>query len=288
MGRGPIDEPWVRISTYPPGAPAPIGTRAAVGTPADRRSVPRGLAEVDIRGLQIKTEPGIIVPARLCEPVGLTARSTLILMIGAGEEAAMLATDDPAVPHLKAGRRVLVADLRGLGETAPAASSGSPVASGDEVRDAFLALHLARPLLGQRVGDLLAILDALGDRMPHEGVHVVAFGHAGPIALHAAALDRRITRLTLDGAPASWDEIVRRPVTRYPLAEVVPNALTVYDLPDLAAAIAPRPLIIRAPVDPDGRPLVQDRLETIYAATRGAYRNLNASEALVIQTEDRK
>jgi cephalosporin-C deacetylase-like acetyl esterase len=282
FGRGSFEEQWVRILTYPLGAPVPIETLA------NRRVLPRGLAEVDIRGIQIRTEPGIVVPARLCNPVNLTTRSPLILMIGTGEEAGTLAPNDPAVPHLKAGRRVLVADLRGLGETGPAASPGASAAFGDDVKDAFLALHLGRPLLGQRVGDLVAILDALGDRLPREGVHVVAFGQTGPIALHAAALDRRITQVTVEGAPASWDDVARRPVIRYPLAEIVPNALTVYDLPDLAAAIAPRPLTIRAAVDPESRLLASDRLETLYAAARAAYRNLNAADALVIQPGDSK
>jgi dienelactone hydrolase/pimeloyl-ACP methyl ester carboxylesterase len=288
IGRGSIEEQWVRILTYPPGAPVQYGTPAPVGAQADRRVPPRGLAEVDIRGIQIRTEPGIVVPARLCDPLRLTPRSPLVLMIGAGEQAGTLAPDDPVVPHLKAGRRVLAADLRGLGETGPATSPGSTAANGDDVRDAFLALHLGRPLLGQRVGDVSAILDALGDRLPREGVHVVAFGHTGPIALHAAALDRRITQVTVEGAPASWDDLARRPVTRYPLAEIVPNALTVYDLPDLAAAIAPRPLTIRAPLDPDGRPLASDRLEAVYATVVAAYRDLGASGALVIQPGDKK
>jgi dienelactone hydrolase len=283
-GRGSIEEQWVRLLTYPPGAPVQYGAPASLAAPADRRALSRGLTEVDIRGIQIKTEPGIIVPARLCDPVKLTARSPLILMIGAGEEAATLAPNDPVVPHLKAGRRVLVADLRGLGETAPAASTGAIDAFGDDVKDAFLALHLGRPLLGQRVGDLVAILDALGDRMPREGVHIIAFGPTGPIALHAAALDRRITQVTVQyGTPASWDDVARRPVTRYPLASIVPNALTVYDLPDLAAAIAPRPLTIRAAVDPDGRPCSSERLETLYAAARAVYASLNAAQAFKIE-----
>ena len=37
------------------------------------------------------------------------------------------------------------------------------------------------------------------------------------------------------------------------LTNVVPGALKVYDLPDLAAAIAPRPLTIEGAVDPANR-----------------------------------
>jgi hypothetical protein len=46
----------------------------------------------------------------------------------------------------------------------------------------------------------------------------------------------------------------RSSVGHNPVAGVVPGALGVYDLLDLARAIAPRRLTVRDPVDPIGRP----------------------------------
>ena len=53
---------------------------------------------------------------------------------------------------MRRGRRVVLADLRGMGQAGIAdhrrAERDSPL--GPEVKEAFLALHIGRPLLGQR------------------------------------------------------------------------------------------------------------------------------------------
>lgn len=54
----------------------------------------------------------------------------------------------------------------------------------------------------------------------------------------------------VEKAVPSWSLVVR---TRSPcgnLAGVVPSVLASYDLPDLAAALGPRKMTIREPVDP--------------------------------------
>jgi hypothetical protein len=57
----------------------------------------------------------------------------------------------------------------------------------------------------------------------------------------------------------------------------------VYDLPDLAAAMAPRPLTIRHPVDPVGKPVSQAELEAAYAKAREAYKAAGAEQNLLLQ-----
>jgi hypothetical protein len=109
---------------------------------------------------------------------------------------------------------------------------------------------------------------------------VIGKGTAGPIALHAAALDPRIGGLTLDHTLTSWSDVVRTPLARHQLASVVPGVLASYDLPDLAATLAPRTLSIRAAVDPAGRVLSQDEMVTAYASCTSAYRALDAAARL--------
>ncbi len=140
-------------------------------------------------------------------------------------------------------------------------------------------MHLGRPLLGQRVGDLLAVLAALAGEAP-AGFDLVARGAAGPIALHAAALEPRVVILHLDGSVTSWSDVARTPLTKDQLANVVPGVLASYDLPDLAAALAPRPLSLLRTVDPMGKPVAQEQVESAYALAREAYR-LVGSEAML-------
>src|SRR5207302_691270 len=131
-----------------------------------------------------------------------------------------------------AGNHVVALDLRGMGETAPGvAKVKKPSYFGVDSKEAFLALHLNRPLLGQRVYDVLAVLEALAREKRAGEFRLVGVGSAGPIALHAAALDPRIKAVTLEQALVSWSAVVKTPVTYNQLTNVVPGALKVYDLP---------------------------------------------------------
>ncbi len=214
-------------------------------------------------GMIFETEPGIRIPALHVpsrDPEG--AREILIV---SGEGKAKVRGRMQAIPtDRQAG---IAPDLRGMGET-----------TGSEFKETFLSLHLGRPLLGQRVHDVLAIVAGAS-----ADTHAIGIGSAAPIVLHAAALDPRIAEVTLEGMVVSWSSVVRIPLSKGQLANVVPGALQAYDLPDLAAAIAPRPLAIRNPVDAAGNPLRQPELEEAYAAARAAYRAAGAEKRLVLE-----
>ncbi len=249
-----------------------IALREPIGpaTGEDRRQVDSGGATV--RKLVFKTEPGIEVPARLFTTGKVVADRPLAVAVGHDSAGAIKGL-------LDGGQRVLMVDLRGMGETAPAAKNPGPLGVG--VPEAFLALHLARPLLGQRVGDLLAVLAAMADESPR-GFDLIGRGNAGPIALHAAALEPRVVALTLENTITSWSDVVRTPLSRDQLANVVPGALAAYDLPDLAATLAPRPLNVRGAVDPAGQPLSREQIVAAYAAVLEAYRGRGAEGSLAV------
>ena len=107
----------------------------------------------------------------------------------------------------------------------------------------MLAMYLGKPLLGQRIVDVMSCLEFL-ERRPDvdaTAVALVAVGRAGPIGLHAAYLDPRIHKLVLKDSIRSWiDDVVAKPLAPHLLAQVVPGALAYYDLTDLEAALADR------------------------------------------------
>jgi pimeloyl-ACP methyl ester carboxylesterase len=202
---------------------------------------------------------------------------------GAGKAAAA-APGGPVEKLVKDGSRVLALDLRGMGETAPGkAAGGRPNYFGVDTFEAFVALHLNRPLLGQRTTDLLAVVAKMADES--DDIRLIGVGSAGPAALHAAALEPRVKRLTLEGALVSWSAVVRTPVSHDQLTNVVPAALAVYDLPDLAALLAPRPLMIRRPADPTGKPLNRGAADDTYKPVRAAYARAQAEKQLVVAEE---
>ncbi len=178
---------------------------------------------------------------------------------------------------VKARRRVTAVDLRGFGETAP--SAGKPSTFGTEYKESFLSLHLNRPLVGQRTNDVLSVVrEVVGT----DGGEVVAFGATASAVLHAAALDDRVKVVTIDGGLVSWDSVVRIPISHNQLASVVHGALKVYDLPDLAASIAPRKLTIRNPVDAAGKPLTKEAAEEAYKPVREAYKKAKAEDKFTL------
>jgi cephalosporin-C deacetylase-like acetyl esterase len=237
-----------------------------------------------IHKLAFETEPGITVSALLFAK-GAGERGPLVIYVHGAGKAADAGPGGPIEKMVKAGRRVLAVDLRGLGETAPGRPSANrPNYFGADFQEAYLALHLNRPLLGQRVRDLLAVVERMAADST-DGIHVVGVAGAGPVALHAAALDPRIKEVTLEEAITSWSDVVRTPITYNQLTNVVPGALRLYDLPDLAAAVAPRPLTLRRAVDPGGKPVTRAALEAAYAPAREAYARQKAGDKLSLPAD---
>src|SRR5262249_13956855 len=139
--------------------------------------------------------------------------------------------------------------------------------------------HLDRPILGLRTANLLGVINTA----PKEaGVELHGFGSASPVVLHAAMMNDRVKSVTIDGGLVSWENVVRTPIHNNQLVNVVPGALKVYDLPDLAAAITPRSLTIRNPVDAAGKPLTKAEAEEAYKQVREAYKKANAADKFTL------
>ena len=193
------------------------------------------------------------VPALLFVPKPRRGRLPGVLYVD-GRGKAEDAKPGGAVEKLVLGGRVVLSiDVRGFGETLEKPPKDAYFGTG--IENPFLAMHVSRPLLGQRVEDTLAALDLLAERPEADAakLSVVGIGKGGPIALHAAALDERLSEVTVERSIESWMDVVATPLGKDQLTQVVPGALTRYDLPDLVRAIAPRPVVIRYRIDPTGK-----------------------------------
>jgi dienelactone hydrolase len=238
--------------------------------------------DVTIHKFWFQPEPGIQLPVLRADSVKTDYKKPITYYVSDQGAAAVAGKDGPLEKMARAGDPVVTLDLRGWGESTPREKGGMAKYFGPEWREAFLGLHLNRPLLGQRVRDLLSLVHGLSSykRAPS---HVIGVGAAGPVVLHAAVLDQQIKQVTIEGAVISWDNVVRTPISKNQFANVVPGALAYYDLPDLAVLIAPRPLTIRGAVDAAGRPVSQEQLEQTYHAAREAYRRLGAEKNLRLE-----
>ncbi len=206
-----------------------------------------------IKTVVMKRPWEVPVPGLLLLPAADEAQPVTLYVDGRGKEEEFQ-EDGEIIQLLEKGHIVFSIDLRGFGETADDPDMGSKFRN-DEHRVVTIALHLGRSLLGQRVEDILTAIDVLpalqnGDMNQLE---VVGVGRAGPVVLHAAALDQRIKTVTIRNSINSWMDVVASPLAPNQLTHVVPGALSKYDLPDLLETIKPRTVNILDPVDLSGK-----------------------------------
>ncbi len=218
--------------------------------------------------LVYRTEGGLPLPAAAFVPAKEKRDGRRAVIVHDGGRAAA----DAEALWRRPGGMCWTIDLSGWGETAPGAvTPGRPNYFGVESRETFLSLHLSRPLLGRRVQDLMAVVRHLRSPADKE-IELTGIGAAAPVVLHAAALlPNDVAAVRLDGGVVSLDEVARTAVSVNQFATVVPGALKVYDLPDLAASLSPRPLTIRRPTDATGNVAPAALVDRTYAPVRAAY-----------------
>jgi hypothetical protein len=256
-----------------------IGLPEHIAAAESTRAEIQRLADYELRLAAFTTGAGPLLPAATFRPAAEPRAVETVIYVtehgkGSGREAIQAL--------VKSGKRVIAVDLRGFGETSPGTvKEGRPSTFGVEYKEAFIAMHLNRPLLGQRVLDLLSVVGAVAPK--GGGIEVVGVGSAAPVVLHAAALDDRIKAVSIESGLVSWDNVVRTPISTNQLGNTVPGALAIYDLPDLVAAIAPRSLTIRKPVDAAGQPADRAAVEEAYRPARAAYEKAGATDKLIVE-----
>jgi dienelactone hydrolase len=160
-------------------------------------------------------------------------------------------------------------DLRGLGDATPEFGRGAARHGRDhnnEENYSWSALILGKPLLGQRVTDLLAVIRGLRAHPDVTGRRLViaARGTATVPAQCAAALDKSVDLLYLAGGLSSFRSIAETENYAYPFGNFVPHWLEHIDLPDLASSMAPTRLVLAGAVDAAGRKRAPEEVRQEY------------------------
>ena len=131
-------------------------------------------------------------------------------------------------------------DVRGVGESRP--NMVGVVRPFDA--DYFFAsnsLMLDRPYLGQKVFDVLRVLDWLRDQ-GHTEIHLAAKGWGATAATFAALLSPSVVQVTLKNALQSFATVAETEDYRWPYAALLPSVLLHFDLPDCYNALGLRDL----------------------------------------------
>ncbi len=254
--------------------------------------LPRGLSEFEVYQSRIaarvkevtrvgsfKSEFGIDVPSRFLD-AGVYSKGTAFVVADQGK-------DHPVVQRylvdaiLAASHSVYGLDLRGWGTSAiEIPSLEVPFAWDDFI--AYRSLELGRPLFGQRLKDLLATAPMQTRR--REWI-VAGVGIGGLVVAHAAVLDPRVSAVISIQAPASLRSILDDPEATQPTSCILPGVLRSYDIRDIYASIAPRPLLIVNPQDARRRPLASEQASAAFKWAEDVYSAVDASPALRVECE---
>jgi dienelactone hydrolase len=204
--------------------------------------------------LILKPEDGVCLPALMFVPEQAASQGAVLYVHEAGKQTDA-APDGPIEKLVKAGRLVLAVDLRGAGETQQTGQKYFEDHFGSDGQDVYTAYLLGRSYLGMRAEDVLLCARFLRDssRQQAAPVDLVAVGHVGVPALHAAALEPDMfSSAKLIRSLISWSGIIESGLSSNQLVNTVHGALTTYDLPDLAATLADK-LTIEQPANALGK-----------------------------------
>jgi len=148
----------------------------------------------------------------------------------------------------------------------------------------FASLLVGRSILGIQAGDLVKLANILKKENNIKEIYGVAKKEMSPLLLHAAAFDKDIKKVALLEPYSSYRSIVMSPLYEADfLHSTVPGAIGVYDLPDLAASLAPGKLLMVGVTDGNGDNTNTADINKDLSVIKTAYQIKNATGELQIE-----
>jgi cephalosporin-C deacetylase-like acetyl esterase len=204
-------------------------------------------------------EPDTYLPGSDFTPESTPGRSTsAVLLVDARRSSSM---DEAAVSLARSGLRVMSIDPRGMGEArrpAPTQFGADDPLLGNETALTHDAWLLGANLVGWRVRDVLSGLECLRNRPGVDRTRVRLAGidpGGATLALFAAAIDERVGRTALVRPLVSYASVARTQLYRTTPGLMPWAVLTRFDLPQVVALAARRPLLIVNAADAAGEPI---------------------------------
>ncbi len=280
----------------------------------------RGVETVEglkVENLVLETEPQVFVPAKLflAAPKGKNVKggkgASVVWLLGRGKRSLIKGRWNEIRKMVEAGVSVLVPDLRACGESAVSADESF---LGAETSLNGFGYRIAVPLIGMRVRDALCCvaylrtrsdvdpkrIGLIGDSLsPYNPAHIrqprllidpgleplYRAESLGPaVALLAYALDPQVRCCATRGALASYASVCEQPYFYHPLAAFVPGVLKHFDVADICAAAAPRPLLLAGSVNGRNQRLAAGDAES-FRRTSSTYKLWKSAKALQVLPE---
>ena len=258
----------------------PLGVRHIVTTPRQGYHIEK---------TEFISEPGVYIPTWVFVPEQPKHDSSPVVYVheaGKEEEGMEFGVLEKLA---RQGLLVFAVDVRGIGATKPPhADEESPGAfqnlDNAETAMSYWAWEINQSLFGWRVQDVIRSVDYATSRSgaSRAGVQVIGKGMGALWSLYAAALDTRIRSVVCDGGLLSYGCLARSDRYLHGANIIVPDVLKHFDLPQVAAAVANRPLALMAPVDEMKQGVKLQVAQQVFEWTRAAYAAAGAESQFVV------
>lgn len=254
--------------------------------------------DVTVEKIVLEVEPQIVVPMLLLiPPRKADAKVPVVIGLAQHGKQEFLKQRPLMIEELlRGGVAVCLPDLRGTGETRPGDSRGR---SSSSTSISSSELMLGQTLVGARLRDLRSVMQYLRGRTEMNANRMVLWGDSfapvnpadrnlavpldaekmpdqaeplgGMLALFAPLFEDKIHAVYINAGLTSFTSALQGQFPYLPHDVMVPGALTVSDLVDLAAAVAPRPLRMEGLVDGSNRRAPMASVEKLYEPVAKMY-----------------
>ena len=191
------------------------------------------------------------LPALLFIPQKDNTNSSTIIIVSDSGKISALKDDDRIQNEINKGNKVLALDVCNTGELKDTVTVENNKYDNAEFLIAKLPLYEGKSLMTYRIEDILLAKRFLEIKSNTQGnkFELVSFGSTGPAALHAAVIDGNFKSVTIINSIKKWEDIASADYSSEQIANIVPDVLNFYDLPDLQKLVPGTVVKIVNPVE---------------------------------------
>jgi dienelactone hydrolase len=196
----------------------------------------REVGRISIRTFVLEPEAGIMLPGILLESKRKNSNQEIILYLNQSGKSEILKDWDLIEEILGEGYSVCAVDLRGIGETSP------------DLEDKFWDFLAGKPIFGQRVHDVLAIIKWLKEsELKAKNIKLWGTGMASLYGAFAGVLSDDISVFVLENSLLSFENVVQLSVPEIRDKVMLPGILEKFDMPQVYQALCPRSVVVLNP-----------------------------------------
>ena len=228
--------------------------------------------------LSLESEPGITLDGLIAIPDQAGPHRVVLWMDALANDRTAASAD--FIRLAKSGHIVMAFQPRGVFGEPP--SNPNQLALGQYMPELLRAIIVGKTIIGMRVDDTIRAINWLASRPDVDKTSITLYGKGaqGMVALHAAAIDTRITQVVIENTLVSYRMALEAGLHKN-LSEIdVPGVLNHYDVGHLLQAISPRPVAIVNPVNAMGQPVRDSIVRTELSAAFETDRNLETAQRI--------